>query len=103
MEPVCTKPFCRIQYVEKWGPVCRIFSLNLFLQTGFLQTGVLQTGPNQVVEIQFVETSLEKKFYKQDPTSLHTGLFKLVFYKLVPYQCVVCICENIVQFRLHSK
>ena len=25
MEPVCRKPVWRIQFVEKWGPVCRFF------------------------------------------------------------------------------
>ena len=30
MEPVCRKSICGIQFVEKWGPICRIS----FLQTG---------------------------------------------------------------------
>ena len=40
------EPVCRMQFVEKGDPVCRI-----------LQTGILQTGPNSLHPVAWINAS----------------------------------------------
>ena len=69
------------RHVLHFASFLHFLVLLFFSNSRILQTGNLQTGPNQ-----FVESSLQEKFYKLDLTFLQTGFYKLVFYKLVKYQ-----------------